>query len=68
MYAPYDDYQKRDALCAQWSPILVATDNKVIDLTNPKSEDEGSEWWMRLTELAGEGMVVKPLNFIERAP
>ena len=55
-----------DALCAQGSPLLVATDNKVIDLTNPRSEDEGSEWWMRLTERGGEGMVVKPLNFIER--
>ena len=54
------------ALCAQGSPLLVATDNKIIDLTDPKSEAEGTVWWTKLTERGGEGMVVKPLNFIER--
>jgi len=54
------------ALCSHGSPLLVHTDNRVIDLTDPDSESEGTEWWTKLTERGGEGMVVKPLDFITR--
>ena len=30
------------------------------------SEAEGTAWWTSLTEAGGEGMVVKPLDFILR--
>ena len=53
-------------LCAGGAPLLVPTENRVIDLTDPKSESEGTEWWTKLTERGGEGMVVKPLDFIAR--
>jgi len=39
---------------------------EVISLTEPESESEGIEWWTKLTERGGEGMVVKPLDFIAR--
>lgn len=44
--------------------LLVATQYKVIDVTDPTSQAEGERWWEELTERGGEGMVVKPLSFI----
>jgi hypothetical protein len=44
--------------------IIVATPFHVIDVTNPGSEGEGIRWWEELTGRGGEGMVVKPLEFI----
>jgi protein phosphatase len=46
--------------------ILFATPNKVIDVTDAASEAEGVAWWEELTGRGGEGMVVKPLDFIAR--
>ena len=46
--------------------LLIATPYKVIDLTDPASQIEGTTWWEALTGRGGEGMVVKPLNFIEK--
>ena len=46
--------------------IIVATPFHVIDVTNPESEAEGIRWWEELTAGGGEGMVVKPLEFIAR--
>jgi protein phosphatase len=54
------------ALSAHGSPLLITTDYKVVDLTDQKSESEGIEWWTNLTERGGEGMVVKPMDFIAR--
>lgn len=47
--------------------IIVATPFRIIDLTNPESEAEGIRWWEDLTGRGGEGMVVKPLDFIARS-
>jgi hypothetical protein len=47
-------------------PLLVATPHKVIDLTDPVSQAEGVTWWEALTGRGGEGMVIKPFNFIEK--
>ncbi|MDF9828164.1 protein phosphatase [Ereboglobus sp. PH5-10] len=46
--------------------ILIATPHRIIDVTNPASEAEGIEWWEQLTARGGEGMVVKPLDFIAK--
>ncbi len=46
--------------------IIVATPYKVIDLMNSDSEAEGIRWWEELTGRGGEGMVVKPFDFIVR--
>jgi protein phosphatase len=45
---------------------LMATNHRVVDLTDPQSEAEGIEGWLELTGRGGEGMVVKPLEFIVR--
>ena len=46
--------------------IIIATPFRVIDVTDPESESEGIRWWEELTAQGGEGMVVKPLDFIAR--
>ena len=46
--------------------IIVATPFRIIDVTNPDSEAEGIRWWEELTGRGGEGMVVKPLEFITK--
>jgi protein phosphatase len=46
--------------------LLLATPYKIVDVTDSASEAEGIDWWTKLTERGGEGMVVKPLNFILR--
>jgi protein phosphatase len=46
--------------------LFVATPYRVIDVTNPDSEPEGIAWWEELTAKGGEGMVVKPLDWIAK--
>jgi protein phosphatase len=47
--------------------IIVATPFKVIDVTHPENEAEGVRWWEELTGSGGEGMVVKPLDFVAKS-
>src|SRR5207247_2014352 len=44
--------------------VLQATRRHVLDVTDPASEASGVSWWEDLTGGGGEGMVVKPLDFI----
>jgi protein phosphatase len=61
---PHDWHMQTLARLA--SGIIVATPFRVIDVTNPESEAEGTRWWEELTGRGGEGMVIKPLDFIAR--
>lgn len=45
---------------------LIVTPFLEIDLTNEDSRRQGIEWWEKLTGEGGEGMVVKPLDFVTR--
>jgi polynucleotide kinase-phosphatase len=47
-------------------PLLVATPFRIVDVTDPASEEAGIAWWTELTSRGGEGMVVKPMDFIAR--
>ena len=53
-------------LCAQDSELLLATPYKVVDVTDLDSCTAAIDWWTELTATGGEGMVVKPLDFIVR--
>jgi len=53
-------------LCKADEELLLATPYKVVDVTDPTSTAEASQWWQELTGRGGEGMVVKPLDFIVR--
>jgi protein phosphatase len=55
-------------LASDADPVLVATPWKLVDLSSQASEDEAAAWWTSLTASGGEGMVVKPLEFIAKGP
>lgn len=46
--------------------LLVATPYRVVDLANATQVQEATQWWQSLTERGGEGMVVKPSDFVAR--
>ena len=54
------------AICSHDPGLLVTTPFKVIDLTDSASQTQGIEWWLELTGRGGEGMVVKPHQFITK--
>ena len=47
-------------------PIFIATNHLLVDLLDEKSVIAGIKWWEELTATGGEGMVVKPLDFIAK--
>ncbi|MDE3076880.1 MAG: polynucleotide kinase-phosphatase, partial [Chloroflexota bacterium] len=47
-------------LCDADPKLLLATPFRVVDVTDPESEQGGVDWWTELTSRGGEGMVVKP--------
>ncbi len=53
-------------ICEEDPALLLATKSKMVDVTNPDSQSEGIEWWTNLTADGGEGMVVKPLEWVVR--
>jgi protein phosphatase len=53
-------------LYASESRLLLRTPYKLVDVTNPQSETEAIKWWNELTGRGGEGMVVKPSDFIAK--
>jgi protein phosphatase len=53
-------------LCNEGAGLVISTATLVIDLTDEPSQTQGIAWWQELTGRGGEGMVVKPLDFIAR--
>jgi protein phosphatase len=51
---------------AAHDPVLITTEHRVVDLTEAASEEAATRWWEDLTARGGEGMVVKPLDFVAR--
>ncbi len=54
------------ARLAEHDPILMATRNRTVALTDEASCDAAVAWWEQMTSRGGEGMVVKPREFIAR--
>jgi protein phosphatase len=49
----------------RFDPILLrATPYKIVTLHDADSYNDAVHWWMELTKKGGEGMVVKPFDFI----
>jgi protein phosphatase len=44
----------------------MATTHRQVDVTDAASVDEATRWWEELTGGGGEGMVLKPFDFIVR--
>ena len=53
-------------VCGGDTELLVATPYLVVDVTDSDSQLEGVRWWEELTGRGGEGMVIKPLDYIAR--
>lgn len=53
-------------ICDKDPDLLRVTAFRIVDVTDPASVTEGIEWWTALTGRGGEGMVVKPLDFLLR--
>lgn len=53
-------------VCRADPELLVATPYRVVDLADPASEAAATGWWEELTGKGGEGMVVKPFDFVAR--
>lgn len=51
-------------LCKGDPILFMATPYKVVTLNDPESYQDAVNWWMDLTQKGGEGMVVKPYDFI----
>ena len=53
-------------LCAADPKLLLATHYKVVELNDPAAEAAAIAWWEERTEAGGEGMVIKPWDFVAR--
>lgn len=53
-------------LCKASDGLLLATPYKQVDVTDTATVEEATRWWEELTAHGGEGMVVKPMEFIAR--
>jgi protein phosphatase len=54
------------AVCKASDGLLLATPYRQVDVTETASVEDATRWWEELTGRGGEGMVVKPLEFIMR--
>ena len=46
--------------------LLLATPHRVVELADRSSREAAIAWWEDLIDPGGEGMVVKPLEFVAR--
>ncbi len=64
---PHDWHMGLMAELAAADPdLLLATPYHVVDLDDPGQIEAATVWWQALTDAGGEGMVVKPLDFVAR--
>jgi len=55
-----------DRLCRAGGTTLLSTRHQVVDLTDTQSQADGVAWWESILGGGGEGMVVKPLDWMPR--
>jgi protein phosphatase len=58
--------QMSTRLCDAASGVLTPTPYRIVEVTDPDSQQQGIAWWEVLTQQGGEGMVIKPLSFIAK--
>ncbi|PVY40866.1 polynucleotide kinase-phosphatase [Pontibacter virosus] len=51
-------------ICRQDELFLLLTSHLLVDLEDAESVNTAVNWWTELTAAGGEGMVVKPLDFV----
>jgi protein phosphatase len=58
--------EKLAEVCKASDGLLLSTSYRRVDVTDTANVDEATRWWEELTARGGEGMVVKPQDFIVR--
>lgn len=58
--------QMAHRICREDDDVLLATRFQIVDTIEQSSLEAGRDWWLDLTENGGEGMVIKPLDFVSR--
>jgi protein phosphatase len=53
-------------ICPAGEGLLLATKFESVDVRDEATVARGVRWWQEMTERGGEGMVVKPLDFVVR--
>ena len=48
------------------APLMMTTPFRQVNLSDALSQADATRWWEEMTEAGGEGMVVKPLQFVQR--
>jgi protein phosphatase len=51
-------------LAASGDKMITATDHRLVKLENAANVEAATQWWVELTQAGGEGMVVKPKDFM----
>ena len=57
-----------DRLAATGDPVIAPTRWRTVDLADEAACADAVAWWEALTAAGGEGMVVKPVDFVARGP
>lgn len=55
-------------ICCEDPGLLLATRNRYVEVNDAAEVEAGVAWWEEMTGRGGEGMVVKPLDFIAKGP
>jgi protein phosphatase len=54
-------------ICQQDQKVFFMTNYKVVDLTDMENQAAATQWWEQLTEKGGEGIVMKPFDFVAKS-
>ena len=55
------------ARLAPHDPLFQSTRTKLVQFDQPETVTSAIDWWLEMTCAGGEGMVVKPINFLTRS-
>ncbi|MEM6326639.1 MAG: polynucleotide kinase-phosphatase, partial [Bacteroidota bacterium] len=56
--------ERAGELTSQDDPVLFPTAHRFVDLADESAVADAIAWWETMTEAGGEGMVVKPLDYV----
>lgn len=58
--------QELGLIAAETGPSVLPTTYRIVDLASESERVEAIDWWLEQTSAGGEGMVVKPFDFMVR--
>lgn len=48
------------------SDLIIPTEHRLVDLSDEEAIAAATQWWVEVTELGHEGLVMKPFDFVAR--